>query len=98
MAKPSLDELIEWLKQNELNRFEVFDIDADKPVNTCLSFQQLNDKWKVKAEGIKIIYSEIKQLLKNFNSWEIKHVKAHCGIEGNEKADQLANLAISEAS
>ena len=29
-------------------------------------------------------------------SVDIFYVKAHCGIEGNEEADQLANLAIEE--
>ena len=82
MAKPSLDELIEWLKQNELNRFEVFDIDADKPVNTCLSFQQLNDKYASPSNYFKSlmqngIYNiQINRKKKNGSS----HKKIGCGL------------------
>ena len=59
-----------------------------------LAVQQLNGKWKVKNKNIQQIFAEVKALLDKLDKWQIKHVKAHCGIEGNEKADELANTAI----
>jgi len=64
-----------------------------------LAVQQMNGKWKVKNKGIKVYYDEIWKIIKdNEIKCNFVHVKAHCGIPGNEMADQLANLAISENS
>ena len=59
-----------------------------------LAVQQLNGKWKVKNKNIIPLYNEIKELIKFFDKITIKHVKAHCGITGNERADQLANMSF----
>ena len=54
--------------------------------------------WKKKAGEIKnleliklshTLYEKIKDKV------EIKHVKGHAGVEGNELADRMANIAIT---
>ena len=62
-----------------------------------LAVQQLNGKWKVKNKSIKVYYDEIKKIIKdNELNCTFIHVRAHCGIPGNEMADRLANEAISK--
>ncbi len=51
--------------------------------------------WKPK-KNIDIV-NEIKLLTKRFKNIEFIKVKGHSGLEGNETADRLATLAISQA-
>ena len=45
MAKQNLAELIEWLGRNKLNHIEVYNIDTEKVIDNCLSYQDLIDKY-----------------------------------------------------
>ena len=57
--------------------------------NLCV--KQLKKQWKVRDKKLIPFFKRINELKISFS---IEHVKAHCGIEGNERADELANLAI----
>ncbi len=49
--------------------------------------------WKAKKNVLLI--NSIRQLMTKFNDLKILKVKGHRGLEGNEKADQLATAAIA---
>ncbi len=41
MEKPQLNELLEWLQNNEKNRFEIYDLDKGTSLHKCASYQDL---------------------------------------------------------
>nr|QFG73668.1 MAG: RNaseH [Megaviridae environmental sample] len=63
--------------------------------DSMLAVQQLNGKWRVKNQDILAIYNQVIILIRRFDKIIIKHVKGHAGIKGNERADELANLALN---
>lgn len=42
MAKQNLPQLIEWLSQNNLNRFDIYDVDTEEAIEKCVSYEDLN--------------------------------------------------------
>lgn len=54
----------------------------------------LTKKWNPKAN--KELIEEIKKIIKEFPELKINKVSAHVGIEYNELADMLANLAVQK--
>ncbi|MBI2895122.1 MAG: ribonuclease HI [Deltaproteobacteria bacterium] len=50
--------------------------------------------WKAKVH-IPLI-ARIKKLMQEFRSLEVRYVPGHAGIEGNERADELARAAIAQ--
>ena len=57
-----------------------------------LVVRQINGIYKVKNPGLKPLFTEIKMLLTEFNSWKVIHVNR----EKNSLADDLANRALKE--
>lgn len=55
-----------------------------------LMARQINGAYKVKNEGLVPLYHEAKQLLGQFTSGKVIHIRR----EFNKEADKLANLAI----
>ena len=55
--------------------------------------KQLNGEYRVKDENIKVLFEKALGILKNFESFEIKHIAR----EKNKEADKLANKAINLA-
>ena len=41
MEKPQLNELIEWLRNNDRNRFEIYDLDKGTSLHSCASYGDL---------------------------------------------------------
>lgn len=58
-----------------------------------LMVKQINGQYQIKNEGIKRLYSQVSQLMKEFKSFSINHVKR----EFNRRADELANEGIDMA-
>ena len=54
--------------------------------------RQLKGEYKIKAAGLKAIYSICHHLTQNLNSFHIQHIKR----EFNQKADALANQALDD--
>ncbi len=55
-----------------------------------LLVKQINGQYKVKSEQIRPLFQEAVNLLGQFESWELKHVKRH----KNKQADKLVNQAL----
>ncbi len=71
-------------------------LDAEEIViymDSELLAKQLNGEYKVKDEKMKILFEKALGILKNFKSFEIKHIDR----EKNKEADRLANKAINLA-
>lgn len=58
-----------------------------------LMVKQINGQYQIKNEGIKRLYSQVVQLMKEFRSFSINHVRR----EYNKRADELANEGIDLA-
>ncbi|MDI3534406.1 MAG: ribonuclease [Thermosediminibacterales bacterium] len=56
-----------------------------------LIVKQINGEYKVRNEGLRPIYEDVKKLLRKFN-YTIEHIPR----EQNKKADELANKGIDE--
>jgi len=59
-----------------------------------LLVRQINGEYKVKSEKIAPLFRQIINLLKDFESWEVKHVPR----EKNKEADSLVNRALDTAN
>jgi ribonuclease HI len=55
--------------------------------------KQLNGEYRVKDENMKVLFEKALGILKNFESFEIKHIAR----EKNKEADRLVNRAINLA-
>jgi len=55
-----------------------------------LLVRQITGEYRVKSPDLKPLHQKAKTLLSGFKSWRIEHVMR----EGNQRADELANLAM----
>ena len=60
--------------------------------DSMLVANQINGSWKVKDADIRVLFSNAKKLIENFEDFSITHIRR----ELNSEADQLANDAINE--
>lgn len=60
--------------------------------DSMLVANQINGSWKVKDADIRVLFSNAKKLIENFEEFSITHIRR----ELNSDADQLANDAINE--
>ena len=58
-----------------------------------LLVNQINGKYKVKNENLKILMGDVRKLLSCFDSYTVEHVDR----SKNQLADRLANEAVNEA-
>jgi ribonuclease HI len=59
-----------------------------------LVIEQMKGAWKVRAEGLRALHGEARELARRFTSIRFVHVAR----AGNSEADRLANLAMDEAA
>lgn len=82
MEKPQLNELMEWLRNNDRNRFEIYDLDKGTALHTCASYKDLTpggtnpDVYfsKLVENGVKTVQLQKKR--KNGSSY----VREGCGL------------------
>lgn len=81
--------MITALKEALEMNFDEIEVISDSE----LMVKQINKEYQVKNEGLKPLYQEICELLKEFKSFTVRHVRR----EYNKRADELANRGIDEA-
>ncbi len=64
--------------------------DVECILDSELVVKQVNGLYRVKEESLKILHSEVRNLLSKFNSHMVKHVKR----KDNSAADKLVNEAL----
>lgn len=55
-----------------------------------LLVRQIRGEYRVKNEGLKVLYDQVMDELAAFKSWRVDHIRR----EFNKEADQLANAAM----
>lgn len=78
--------LLEGLRKVKELGYKEITVKADSE----LMIKQLKGEYKVKNPDIKVIYLQLQELIKAFDSISFNHVRR----EFNTRADQLANLAL----
>ncbi|HHX22806.1 MAG TPA: ribonuclease HI family protein [Thermoanaerobacterales bacterium] len=81
--------MVTALKEALEMNFEEIEVISDSE----LIVKQINGEYQVKNKGLKPLYKEACQLLKEFKKYTVRHVKR----ERNKEADKLANRGIDEA-
>ena len=78
--------LIHSLEQAEVLGGKSLNIHSDSE----LLVRQITGQYRVKSPDLKPLYDRAIQLLRGFDKWKIQHVRR----EKNQRADELANLAM----
>ena len=78
------------LRLTLIKAIELGIVDVDVFMDSKLIVEQLEGRWKIKNENLKVIYLQIKELLKSFEKVTFKHILRHF----NTHADALANRAM----
>jgi len=63
---------------------------ADISLDSQLVVRQISGEYRVKNSALKPLYQQAKQLLSQFESFNIRHITR----QQNKEADRLANLAL----
>jgi len=61
--------------------------------DSLLIIEQVRGNWKVKQEHLRPLHTKVKDALRDFGRWSIRHVKR----DENDRADQLLNDALDDA-
>ena len=78
--------LIQWLNHALEKEFKVITIYSD----SLLIVNQINGRYQVKNERMKLCFQKAMNILSNFNRWELTHIR----IARNKEADLLSKQAL----
>jgi ribonuclease HI len=62
--------------------------------DSMLIVEQVRGNWKVKQEHLRPLHTKVRDALRDFGDWSIRHVKRG----ENERADELLNDALDAAA
>ena len=79
----ALIDALNYCIENSIKEIEVF-------LDSNLVVEQVNKNFKVKAGNLKVLNSQVENMINEFEYIEFKHVYR----EENKRADQLANMAL----
>ena len=104
MAKSNLNDLIDWLASNTLNRFEIYDIDKEKSIENCISYAEIlvdfptavNYFEKLADNGIKTV--QIVKKRKNGNSYNNRSCGLNFALSTKENVVASGGLASPAAT
>lgn len=82
--------VLEAFKLLKINNEKSEEIEIIVIADSLLIISQLQGRYKIKSEKLKEIYTQIKELEKEFQKVEYMHVLR----EYNKEADKLANMAL----
>lgn len=58
MANETLDQVIGWLQQNPLNRFEIYDISNNRTITRCISYEDITEKHSAPKDYFKSLLAK----------------------------------------
>jgi ribonuclease HI len=67
---------------------------VDLVADSMLIVEQVRGNWKVKQEHLRPLHTKVRDALRDFGRWSIRHVKRG----ENERADELLNDALDAAA
>lgn len=97
MAKENLNDLIDWLKLNERNRFEIYDYDRSTSIEKCASYNDLAHNYSsplgyfeaLADKGVKAV--QIVKKIKNGSTY----VREGCGLNFGLSTDTNNNVVAA---
>ena len=95
--KPDLEDLFEWLKRSEKNRFEVYDVDKNASITKCASYHDLTEGGttleeyfaRLVSKGVRTV--QIVKKRKNGSTY----VREGCGLNYGLTTEAENNVAAS---
>lgn len=81
--------LLTALKEVQEMEYDEVEVVSDSE----LMVKQIKGEYQVKNVGLKRLYDQVKEIIKGFKSFSIRHVRRG----GNKRADELANQGIDYA-
>ena len=97
MAKPQLNELIEWLRHNGRNRFEIYDVDHNRTLHKCASYDDLTSGGKTPEEYFtRLVDNGVKTVqLQKKKKQGSTYVREGCGLNYALATEPDSNVAAS---
>lgn len=86
-------EALKWLTANDLQQTVKNDLEIDFYLDSELVVEQLNQRYKVKNEGLKPLFWQIRELMMQLGG---KITFSHIRREQNKRADELVNEALDK--
>lgn len=84
--------LIEGLKYF-VDSYDLSDIELQVSLDSKLVVEQINRKWQVKQEHLKVLFGEANTLKMQFSNIKIQHILRHL----NKDADAIVNQTLDES-
>jgi len=85
----------QWALHGIRRWIELGAIEIELRMDSNLVVEQLSGNFKIKNPELKVIFSEIQELLRNWNG-KIQYI--HIRRELNKEADRLSNVAMDEGT
>ena len=102
MAQPQLEELYEWLKRSDANRFEIYNVETGKSIEKCVSYEDLTAGGSTPEEyftrllskGVKTVQLQKKR--KNGSSWIREGCGLNYGLSTEDNVAASGQVRVSE--
>lgn len=104
MAKSNLNDLIDWLASNPIHRFEIYDVDKERTIQKCISYEDLTRDFSTAVKffeqladkGIKTV--QIVKKRKNGSSFVREGCGLNFALSTNDNVAASGGLALPAAT